>query len=236
MTLEGKVVLVTGASRGLGLALAGAFAREGAAVSMCALNAERLEEAASGIAGDRVAAIAADVSREEDVRRLIRSTLDRFGRLDVVVNNASILGPRVKVEDYPPDDFARVLLVNTHGAFLVAHEAIPVMKRQGAGSIINVSSGVGNDARAEWGAYCVSKFGLEALTGILAAELEGTGVRANTVNPGRMRTSMRAAAFPEEAPATLPLPETVTPVFLYLASDRSRTINGQRFTAQEFRE
>jgi len=181
-----------------------------------------------------VESYAADVSRESEVRRLIEGTLDRLGRLDVVVNNASLLGPRVPVEEYPPEAFARVLQVNVHGAFLVARAAVPVMKRQGTGSIINVSSGVGNEARAAWGAYCVSKFGVEALTGILAAELEGTGVRANTVDPGRMRTAMRAAAYPDEDPETLPEPDAVTPVFLYLASDRSRGITGQRFRAQEF--
>jgi len=237
VTLHGKVVLVTGASRGLGRALAHAFARSGAAVSMCSRGRERLDEAVAEVRALSPAPIepfVADVGRESDVRRLVEGTLDRLGRLDVVVNNASLLGPRVPLEEYPPEEFARVLQVNTGGAFLVAHAAVPIMKRQGSGSIINVSSGVGNEARAEWGAYCISKFGIEALTGILAAELEATGVRVNTVDPGRMRTAMRAAAYPDEDPETLPEPDAVTPVFLYLASDRASDITGRRFRAQEF--
>jgi len=205
---------------------------------MCSRGRERLDEAVAEVKALSPAPIepfVADVGRESDVRRMVEGTLDRLGRLDVVVNNASLLGPRVPLEEYPPEEFARVLQVNTGGAFLVAHAAVPMMKRQGSGSIINVSSGVGNQARAEWGAYCISKFGVEALTGILAAELEGTGVRVNTVDPGRMRTTMRAAAYPDEDPETLPEPGAVTPVFLYLASDRASGITGRRFRAQEFR-
>ena len=232
----GKVVLVTGASQGLGRALALAYARAGAHVALCARGEAALAQAAEEVegAGTRWASFPADITRPDDVRRVIRGTVERFDRLDVVVNNASILGPRIPLEEYPPEEFARVLEVNTYGAFLVIREAVPIMRRQGEGSIINVSSGVGNEARARWGAYCASKFGLEALTGILAAELEGTGVRVNTVDPGRMRTAMRAAAYPEEDPKTLPDPAKVSPVFLYLASDRSRGVSGRRFRAQEF--
>jgi NAD(P)-dependent dehydrogenase (short-subunit alcohol dehydrogenase family) len=102
------------------------------------------------------------------------------------------------------------------------------------GSIINVVSGVSVEGRAGWGAYSVSKFGVEGLTQILASELEERGIRANAVDPGGMRTEMRAAAYPEEDPMTRITPEENTRVFLYLASDESREVTGQRFKAQEF--
>jgi NAD(P)-dependent dehydrogenase (short-subunit alcohol dehydrogenase family) len=100
--------------------------------------------------------------------------------------------------------------------------------------VINVVSGVSVEGRTEWGAYSVSKFGIEGLTQILAAELTGRGIRVNAVDPGGMRTEMRAAAYPEEDPATRITPEENTAVFLYLASDRSKDVTGERFKAQEF--
>jgi NAD(P)-dependent dehydrogenase (short-subunit alcohol dehydrogenase family) len=238
MMLDGKVALITGASRGLGRALALAFAREGARLALCSRSERDLDAVADEVhrAGSEAVVIGADVARPDHVERLVRGAGDHFGGLDVAVNNASLLGPRLPLEETPPEEFHRVIEVNLYGAFLVARAAVPLLKARGGGSLINVSSGVGNEARPYWGAYCASKFGLEALTGILAGELEDTGVRVNTVDPGRMRTSMRAAAYPEEDPATLPAPAEITPVFLYLASDRSRGVTGGRFRAQEYRE
>jgi NAD(P)-dependent dehydrogenase (short-subunit alcohol dehydrogenase family) len=114
----------------------------------------------------------------------------------------------------------------------VSKAAIPYLS-DGA-SIINVVSGVSVEGRAEWGAYSVSKFGMEGLNQILAAELAERGVRVNAVDPGGMRTDMRAAAYPEEDPQTRITPEENTAVFLYLASDESRDVTGERFKAQEF--
>jgi NAD(P)-dependent dehydrogenase (short-subunit alcohol dehydrogenase family) len=238
MMLDGKVALITGASRGLGRAVAMAFAREGARLVLCSRSERDLDAVAQDVqeVGSEAAAFGTDVARPDHVERLTRGAEDRFGGIDVVVNNASLLGSRTCLEETPPEEFRQVLEVNLFGAFLVARAAVPLLKARGNGSIINVSSGVGNDARPYWGAYCASKFGLEALTGILAGELEGTGVRVNTVDPGRMRTSMRAAAYPDEDPATLPEPIAITPVFLYLASDRSRGVTGQRFRAPEWHE
>jgi NAD(P)-dependent dehydrogenase (short-subunit alcohol dehydrogenase family) len=233
--LEGKVALVTGASQGLGRALALAFAREGARV---AINS-RSEEGVRPVAGEaesasaEVLALAADVSRSADVERLVGATVERFGRIDVLVNNAGVLGPRVPIEEYPEDEWRRVMDANLNGLFLVTKAAIPHMPE--GGSIINVVSGVSVEGRAEWGAYSVSKFGVEGLTQILASELEERGIRANAVDPGGMRTEMRAAAYPEEDPMTRITPEENTGVFLYLASDESREVTGQRFKAQEFR-
>jgi NAD(P)-dependent dehydrogenase (short-subunit alcohol dehydrogenase family) len=233
--LEGKVAMITGASQGLGRALALAFAREGAQVVINARSEESIcpvaEEA--GSLGAEVLALAADVSRSADVERLVGAATERFGHVDVLVNNAGVLGPRVPIEEYPEDEWRRVIDANLTGPFLVTKAAIPHMPE--GGSIVNVVSGVSVEGRARWGAYSVSKFGVEGLTKILAAELEERGIRANAVDPGGMRTEMRAAAYPEEDPMTRITPEENTDVFLYLASDESKGVTGQRFKAQEFR-
>ena len=233
--LEGKVAMITGASQGLGRALALAFAREGAQVVINARSEESIcpvaEEA--GSLGAEVLALAADVSSSADVERLVGAATERFGHVDVLVNNAGVLGPRVPIEEYPEDEWRRVIDANLTGPFLVTKAAIPHMPD--GGSIVNVVSGVSVEGRARWGAYSVSKFGVEGLTKILAAELEERGIRANAVDPGGMRTEMRAAAYPEEDPMTRITPEENTDVFLYLASDESKGVTGQRFKAQEFR-
>jgi NAD(P)-dependent dehydrogenase (short-subunit alcohol dehydrogenase family) len=234
--LGGKVTVITGASQGLGRALALAFAREGARVVINSRSegsirpvAEKAEDM-----GAEVLALVADVSREADVERLVGAAAERFGHVDVLVNNAGVLGPRVAIEKYPEDEWRRVIDANLTGLFLVTKAAIPHMP-EGA-SIVNVVSGVSVEGRAGWGAYSVSKFGVEGLTQILAAELEERGIRANAVDPGGMRTEMRAAAYPEEDPMTRITPEENTDVFLYLASEESRDVTGRRFKAQEFRK
>ena len=232
--LEDKVALITGASQGLGRALALAFAREGASLVLNSRSEGSIrpvvEEAES--LGVETLAVAADVAEGADVRRLVDAAVERFGRVDVLVNNAGVLGPRVAIEEYPEEEWRRVVDANLTGPFLVSKAAIPHMGE--GGSIINVVSGVSVEGRAEWGAYSVSKFGVEGLTQILAAELKDRGIRANAVDPGGMRTPMRAAAYPQEDPQTRITPEENTAVFLYLASDESREVTGQRFKAQEF--
>lgn len=232
--LKGKVTLVTGASQGLGKALALAFAREGAHVVVNARSEESIRPVAEVIeeTGAEVLAVAGDVSKGADVERMVQETVERFGKIDVLVNNAGLLGPRVRIEEYPEDEWRRVIDANLTGPFLVSKAAIPHLPE--GGSIINVVSGVSVEGRAEWGAYSVSKFGVEGLTQILAAELAGRAVRVNAVDPGGMRTDMRAAAYPEEDPATRITPEENTAVFIYLASDESRDVTGERFKAQEF--
>jgi NAD(P)-dependent dehydrogenase (short-subunit alcohol dehydrogenase family) len=232
--LKDKVTLITGASQGLGRALALAFAREGARVVVNARSEDSIHPVAEEMedAGAEVLAVAADVSRGGDVERLVGEAVGRFGKLDVLVNNAGLLGPRVAIEEYPEDEWRRVIDANLTGPFLVSKTTIPHISQ--GGSIINVVSGVSVEGRAEWGAYSVSKFGVEGLTQILAAELAERGVRVNAVDPGGMRTDMRAAAYPEEDPQTRITPEENTAVFLYLASDESRDVTGERFKAQEF--
>jgi NAD(P)-dependent dehydrogenase (short-subunit alcohol dehydrogenase family) len=227
--LEDKVTLITGASQGLGRALALAFAREGARVVLNARSEDFIRPVAAEVeeAGAEVLAVAADVSKGADVERLVGEAVGRFGRIDVLVNNAGLLGPRVAIEEYPEDEWRRVIDANLTGPFLVSKAAIPHM--DDGGSVINVVSGVSVEGRAEWGAYSVSKFGLEGLTQILASELAEQGVRVNAVDPGGMRTDMRAAAYPEEDPQTRITPEENTAVFLYLASDESEGVTGERF-------
>jgi NAD(P)-dependent dehydrogenase (short-subunit alcohol dehydrogenase family) len=232
--LQGKVALVTGASQGLGRALALAYAKEGASLVVNSRSEEGIRPVAGEVEGlgAEVLAVAADVSKGEDARRLVEEAVGRFGGIDILANNAGLLGPRVAIEEYPEEEWRRVIDANLTGPYLVSKAAIPHL-REGA-SIINVVSGVSVEGRAEWGAYSVSKFGVEGLSQILATELEARGVRSNAVDPGGMRTDMRAAAYPEEDPQTRITPEENTAVFLYLASDESKGVTGQRFKAQEF--
>jgi NAD(P)-dependent dehydrogenase (short-subunit alcohol dehydrogenase family) len=232
--LEGKVALVTGASQGLGRALALAYAREGATVVLNSRSYESIRDVVEEIhdLGTEVLGIGADVTSSSDVQELVDVAVEHYDRIDVLVNNAGLLGPRVAIEEYPEDEWRSVLDANLTGPFLVSKAAIPHMRE--SASIINVTSGVSVEGRAEWGAYSVSKFGLEGLTQILAAELKDRGIRVNSVDPGGMRTEMRAAAYPDEDPTTRITPEENTAVFLYLASDESRDVTGERFKAQEF--
>jgi len=238
--LDGKYILITGASRGLGRQLAIAYAREGAArLAIVARDRHGLEEVQARVretAPDtRVLVIGADLSREEDVERAAALTLSAFGgRLDVLVNNASTLGPTPMpyLLDYPLDEFRKALNVNLVAPFLLIKKALPAMIECG-GSIVNVTSDAGVIGYPRWGAYGVSKFGLEGLSQTWAAELEDSGVRVNWVDPGSMNTEMHRAAEPDEDPAEWADPADVTDVFIYLASDASRPVNGRRFQAQE---
>jgi NAD(P)-dependent dehydrogenase (short-subunit alcohol dehydrogenase family) len=234
--LEGKVAMVTGASQGLGRALALAYAKEGASIVINSRSEVSIRPVAEEVEslGAEVLALAADVSRSADVEKLVGAATQRFSRIDVLVNNAGLLGPRVAIEEYPEDEWRKVIDANLTGPFLVSKAVIPHMP--GGGSIVNVVSGVSVEGRAKWGAYSVSKFGVEGLTQILSAELKERGIRVNAVDPGGMRTEMRAAAYPEEDPMTRITPEENTDVFLYLASDESEDVTGERFKAQEFRK
>lgn len=233
--VKDKVVMISGGSKGLGAALAQRFSAEGAAVSICgrgswALNA-LAEELRSN--GSKVLATTIDISVESDVIAWVQATRDHFGKVDALINNASLLGPRAAIESYPLNAWRSVVDVNLTGAFLCARETIPAL-RETKGAMIHVSSGVGDHGRPYWGAYSASKNGLEALSEMLAGELAGDGIRSNAVDPGKMRTDMRAAAYPDEDPLTLPLPNDVVDVFLYLVSDAARDVTGQRFRAQDF--
>lgn len=228
--------MITGASRGLGRALAEAFAAAGWRLVLCARGRGDLETLAGGLegAGGEVEWAALDVADEAAVGELVARSERRFGGVDVLINNASILGHRGGLADQPIDGWRKVLEVNLTGALVATRAVLPGMRARGGGSIISVSSGVGDRPRAGWGAYAVSKAALEAMTWNLALEERETGIRANVVDPGAMRTEMRQSAYPAEDPETLPEPEEITPVFLWLASDESAAVSGERFRAQEW--
>jgi NAD(P)-dependent dehydrogenase (short-subunit alcohol dehydrogenase family) len=238
--LKGKYILITGASQGLGRQLAIDFAREGAAgVAIVARRADALERVRDAVRGAapevRALVINADLSREEEIERVVATTLNEFdGRLDVLVNNASTIGPTPLpyLLDYPLQDFREVIETNLTAPFLLIKKALPAMIESG-GSIINVTSDAGRVGYPGWGAYGISKFGIEGMSATWAAELEESPVRVNWVDPGNMNTEMHRAAEPEEDPKQWADPAEVTEVFIYLASDESRGVSGQRFEAQE---
>ncbi|RHW42058.1 SDR family oxidoreductase [Neobacillus notoginsengisoli] len=235
-----KVIMITGASRGLGKALTLAFARLGAKLSICARNETALEEvkneAIKAGAAD-VLAVQADVSVSRDVERFVALTEERFNHIDVLINNASILGPSPMplLLDFPEQDFEEVIRTNTLSLFLVTRRVLPVMLQRNSGSIINVTSEAGNTGYAGWGAYGISKFAVEGMTETWADELSETGVRVNMVDPGEMDTEMHRLAVPD-CDYELADPNDVVPVFLFLASDEAANVNGERLSAQEFNE
>ncbi len=235
--VSGKVVLITGASHGLGRALAEAFARGGARVALCARGEAALAAVAESLvaSGAEVVWRAADVRDERAIDELARAAEGRWGPVTVLINNASILGERVPLAQYPIPTWRDVLDVNVTGALITIQAVLPGMRSAGRGSIINVTSGVGNVARADWGAYAISKWAVEALTYNLALEERDSGIRVNAVDPGAMRTRMRQAAYPEEDRARQRPPAELTGVFLWLASDASENVTGQRFRAPEWR-
>jgi len=234
--LEGKVALITGGSRGLGRAIAEAYAREDAKVFICARNQKEVDRVVSEIrrAGGQIDGSAGDIGKLEDVRRIVQTAAGEFGGIDVLVNNASLLGPRVHIASYPADAWEEVLRVNLTGLFFVTHLVLQIMIPRRQGSIVNLSSGVGRVGRARWGAYAASKFGVEGFTQMVAEEVKEFGIRANTVNPGATRTQMRAAAYPDEDPLTLPTPDEVTEIFTYLASDQSAGVTGKSLNARDW--
>ena len=236
MRLTGTAAMITGSSRGLGRAVALRYAREGARVSLCSRTPKEIEAVAQEIrrAGGEAIGLKADVSQERDVDRLTAMTLKAFGRLDVLVNNAGVLTPRAPIHQVKVTDWDATLAVNLRGAFLCIRSVLPHLLKQGSGSVINVSSGAGKRRAPTWGPYAVSKFGIEGLTGAVAEETRGSGVRVNAINPGGTRTSMRASAYPEEDPTQLQTPEDIAGIFVYLASDASREVTGLSLDAPDW--
>ena len=238
--LQGKYALITGGSQGLGRQLAMVFAQEGAAgIAIIARRLKYLNEIRNRIneinPDTDALIIGADLSKQQDIERAMAMTLHQFnGRLDVLVNNASAIGPSPipYLLDYPLEDFHYVINTNLVAPFLLIKKALPAMVEKG-GSIINVTSDAGVIGYPGWGAYGISKFGIEGMSQTWAAELEGSGVRVNYVDPGNMNTAMHRAAEPDEDPSGWADPAKVTGVFIYLASDDSKNVNGKRWYAQE---
>jgi NAD(P)-dependent dehydrogenase (short-subunit alcohol dehydrogenase family) len=234
--VKDKVVVISGASRGLGKALAVGFAEQGCSLGVCARDKTRLAALKQVLKKMECPHVASpfDVANDTAVHDFVQTVLSTFGRIDVLINNASILGPRNEIVSYPTHSWKEVMDININGAFYLTKYALKIMLAQNEGSIINISSSVGRVARGTWGAYAVSKIALEGLTELLSVELRDTGIRANSVNPGAIATDMRREDHPEEDPTQLKKPEEILDIFFYLASDDSRGISGQRFDAQNF--
>lgn len=209
MLLNEKVALITGSGRGIGRAIAQLFAAEGATVFLTARTESELAAATAEIArdGGKVAFLAADLAREDDCARLIDAVQLRFGRIDVIVNNAGHYGPVVPVEDYPLADFDKVLAVHLRAAFLLTKAVLPGMYSRGSGVVLNISSLSAKSAFAWGSAYAAAKAGLLGLTRVTAAEAARKGVRVNAICPGPVTET----AMSRELGATLALKMQVSP-------------------------
>ena len=236
--LKGRVILVTGCGDGIGRAAAINYALHGATVVLHGRSINKLE-----IIYDEIEALGApqpailplqlSSASAHDYDTLFHTLDKQFGRLDGILHNAGILGERVTLENYPAEVWDDVLNVNLRAPFVLTQALLPLLKRSDSASIIFTSSGVGRDARAEWGAYSVSKFGIEALSQIFAREFaDQDNIRFNCINPGGTRTAMRAKAYPSEDPKTLPIPEDIMPAYLYLMSKDSHAVTGESIDAQ----
>jgi NAD(P)-dependent dehydrogenase (short-subunit alcohol dehydrogenase family) len=236
--LAGRVIAITGASSGLGRAVALDCARHQANVILIGRNVARLEAvhgeiAAAGLPEASIAVLDLEKALARDYDQLADALLGRYGRLDGLLHNAGILGTLAPIEHYDVPTWCRVLHVNLTAAFALTQVLLPALKKSADASVVFTASSVGRHGRAYWGAYAVSKFALEGLSQVLSAELEGISqVRVNTLNPGRARTAMRRQAYPAEDLTTLPAPEALTGPYLALLGPASRGVTGQAFDAQ----
>jgi NAD(P)-dependent dehydrogenase (short-subunit alcohol dehydrogenase family) len=236
--LKDRVILVTGAGRGIGAAAARTFAAHGATVVLLGKTIEHLEEVydqieAAGGPQPAIFPFNLETAQQHQYDDLAATIEREFGRLDGLLHNAALLGPRTPIEQFSGDNCMRVMQVNVNAVFMLTSVLLPLLKLSSDASVLFTSSSVGRKGRAYWGAYAVSKFANEGLMQVLADEVDGTSaVRANSVNPGATRTGMRAQAYPGENPLQNPTPEEIMPVYLYLMGPDSSGVNGQAFDAQ----
>jgi NAD(P)-dependent dehydrogenase (short-subunit alcohol dehydrogenase family) len=231
-----RIIMVTGATRGIGKAVATALVKLGATVILHGRKAKTLEALYQSLKplGPEPAVAQIDFERAQgDAYQQLTDEIEkRYGRLDAVLHNAGILGDRSPIEDYDIGLWQKVLHVNLTAPFILTRCLFPLLKASDDASLVFTTSGVGNVGRAFWGAYSVSKFGTEGLSQILAAENEANGIRSNLINPGSTRTEMRRSAYPAEDPETLPRPEDIVTAYLYLLGRGSKGVTGQRIDAQ----
>jgi len=226
--LQGRVALVTGASRGIGAAVAKRYAAEGAHVVLVARTVGGLEETDDAIraSGGAATLVPLDLTEAVKIDELGARLYERFGKLDILVGNAGTIGVLTPLAHMDPPVWEKVIGVNLTANWRLLRSMDPLLRRSDAGRAIFVSSGAARGPFAYWGAYCVSKAALEMLVRTYAAEVAEFGIKANAVDPGVIRTAMRAQAFPGEDPMKLPPPEAITDIFVSLAEPSCRR-NGQ---------
>ncbi|MFC3678282.1 SDR family NAD(P)-dependent oxidoreductase [Ferrovibrio xuzhouensis] len=235
MRLKDRIALITGASRGIGAAIAKRYAAEGAHVICVARTTGALEELddAIRVQGGTATLIPLDLAKTEMIDGLAAPLLDRFGRIDILVGNAGMLGQMTPMHQYPPDVWEKVFRLNVHANQRLLRAVHPLLHASPSGRAIFVTSSVGARPRAYWGAYAASKAALDAMVRTYAQEVAQSNIRVNIVNPGATRSHLRAQAFPGEDSSTLPGPDDIAEVFVALA-EAGWQKNGEWISAREF--
>jgi NAD(P)-dependent dehydrogenase (short-subunit alcohol dehydrogenase family) len=235
--LKDRVILVTGAGNGLGRTAARTFAAHGATVILLGRTEQHLAQTYDLIEEadhPQPAILKLDLERagEQDYFKLGETLYQEFGRLDGLLHNAAQLALLSRIDDYDLKTWNKVIQVNLTAPFILTQACLPLLRRASDASILFTSDSVGRRGKAYWGAYGVSKFGIEGLMQILADELENSPIRVNSIAPGAVRSRIRALAYPGEDPRSLPEPESIMPAYLYLMGPDSRGVSGQAFNAQ----
>ncbi len=235
MRLEGQVALITGAGRGIGLATARLFAREGARLILCSRTESEIREVTDQLQRDgcKVHSETLDITDPDRLSRFVRRGEEQLGTVEILINNASLLGPMLPLMSYPLAEWNQVLAVNLTALLHVTQQVLPGMVVQNRGCIINMTSSVGRHGRALWGAYSVSKFGVEGLTQVLANEMRPHQIRVMALNPGGTRTQMRAQAYPMEDQQRLQNPDRIAQVVLYLVLSAGLGWSGRSLDAKD---
>ena len=233
--LKDKVILVTGANRGFGLAITMGLSKAGATVIMLGRDLGSLEHAYDAVvdAGYKepiLYPLDLEGATPENYQDLQDNVLEKFDKLDGLIHNAAILGAQMPIEQYDIKLWYSTLQINLSAPFMLTQFLIPALLKSDDARILFLSSSVGREARAYWGAYSVSKFGIEGFAKTLSEELEKTKISVNTVNPGKLRTEMRRTAYPAEDSSTVPLPEHKSSAIVYLLSSMSPKMNGEQLT------
>ncbi len=227
MEIQEKSFIVTGATRGIGRGLAELLVRHGARVAINGRNGKNLEATGAALrkSGGDILSIVGDVGSDKDAQRLVAATLREFGKIDVLINNAAILGKRSPLVETPPSVWEEVLRVNVIGTVNMIRHALPHMEKRGSGLIINLSSGWGREASGYVAAYCASKFAVEAITQAVSEEIGASGVILFALNPGVIATEMLQEAFGCDVSA-YPTPEQIASQWLNLFAKVDRSWHG----------
>ena len=240
--LSGKVVIVTGASRGIGAAAARAFAEAGAKVVLAARTSTQIEAIASELrgAGSEAIAVSCDVSNFNDVEAMIEKTIAFAGRVDVLVNNAGVIDPIARLSESDPEQWAKAADINYKGVYFGLRATIPVMERQGSGVIVNISSGAATSALEGWSHYCSSKAAALSLTKCANAEIGGKGIRVVGLSPGTVATDMQVAIKSSGLNPVSTLewsdhipPDWVAKAIVWLSSEEASDVAGEDFVLRD---